>query len=139
MSDTTAVGFNGLADESGGLLEIYVLGVGELRSLVEAALNGDTRASRLIRVATVPIESVETAPTHRLVPCGACLHPIRRHSHFKVGIALPDCDAPHRAMAFALCEHCCRTDAAADRAAIAAVRDVFPTAVVVTHPAGGTA
>jgi hypothetical protein len=138
---TDAPEFRGLADQSGGLLAFFVIRQDKLPRLVSATLNGDARSAQLVRAALSVIDGVESAPRHDLVPCGCCLQPVRHRSSYRIGIALPDVEVPHRAMAFALCQKCCATTAAEDEAAIKAVRDVFPSskAVSVTHQTGGRA
>jgi hypothetical protein len=141
MTGAATLDFNALADEAGGLLTVHVISRDELPSLLRATMSGNARAAQLVRAVLASIDNVESAPKRSPMPCGACQRPVKHRSAYCVGVVLPDVDLPCRAVGFALCRHCCGTSAAADMAAIRAVRDVFPNArpIVITHRHGGRA
>ena len=49
MSDTVEVAFQKFADESGGLLEIFIIDRADMPSLIERAKDGDVHAARLAK------------------------------------------------------------------------------------------
>src|SRR3954452_3054831 len=111
MTDSST--FGALADESDGLLAVFVLGQTEIRALMGASQGGDVSASHLLKAAAVSIQKIEEAPRRDPMPCGCCGNPVKHRSNCKIGIVVPDVDPPRRAMGFGLCLACCPSDAAA--------------------------
>src|SRR3954452_11532363 len=95
--------FDDLADESDGILAVFVLGQTEIRALMGASQGGDVSASHLLKAAAVSIQKIEEAPRRDPMPCGCCGNPVKHRSNYKIGIVVPDIDRPLRAMGFGLC------------------------------------
>jgi hypothetical protein len=139
MTDALTPNFDALADDAGGMLDIFIVGRDDMPALIWRATKGDIRAGQLIRAAVGSISQVENASWRDPVPCGGCQKPVRPRSRYKIGIGIPSTDRPRQALGFALCWSCIRNEQTADEAAIAAIRDVYPHAKTLTHRHGGRA
>ena len=112
-------------DEAAGLLELMVVQPDDVRRLIALAEAGDPDADRQLQMVSGALMRIQRAPRAAPALCGTCPRPLR-NGKFSIVIASPAREGFSHALTLAICHRCGTSHAAVERAAVIALRRIWP-------------
>jgi hypothetical protein len=127
-NSTDSANFKRLAKldkEAGGAIELTVVTPADLPTLIEATIDGNATAGRLLEVVGRACQDIGTAPPDRPILCAGCNEPIGGSiCAFVVASALRD--NPEAGISVAVCASCATEPHDIERQSLRVFRKVWP-------------